>query len=215
MITMEQITAAETVAKNAADELAAVEQEFARGAVSARSHSKLYDARQAADHAALRLALLRKDYEGQETARAGRVAAGEAAARDMAATGRQLKAARGEAVAAVAAAKIAIGEALVMLSKYDTAVREASAGLRARDLRVDDDPATGARLDGGLHLGGEPWLPADGPSLLSRVLAEAVGEVHPRHPMARGALMSFGGPGAGGGSRDLLKRLPKSKRTAA
>jgi hypothetical protein len=119
------------------------------------------------------------------------------------------------ALAAVAQARTALGEALARLAEYDKAVRAASADLQARGLRAADDGANGSRLDGGLHLGGELWLRVDGPSLMGSVLASVVSEVQPRHPLARGAQFTLGSIAAVAGRDDLLARLPTTRRKAA
>lgn len=215
MITTDEIAQAETEAERARGELAAVEREFARGGISTHSHTRLADARDAAEHATVRLSVMREDFARQETDREAREAAGRVAAASMAGTAKQLAASRGAAAQAVADAEAAIRCALSAVAAHDKALRAAAADLRARGLRADDGEDTGGRMDGGLRLGGEQWLPVDAPSLLASAFASVVGEACPGHPLGRGAQVTFGGVVAVAGRDDLLSRVPGRKRAAA
>jgi hypothetical protein len=214
MITEDDIRQAERDTARTASVRDDIERAFARGAVSVHAHEELGEAQLAAEHAAARLADLVKQRAAQVEARTAREAAGRAAAEEMAGTAKGLVASREAAARAVAQARAAAAAALAEVARYDQAVRAASAQLAARGLRADDGDATGARRDGGLRLDGEAWLTTDGPSVLGWVLAEAITETTPRHPLAQTGRVAFGA-GAVAGRDALLARVRGLKGVAA
>jgi hypothetical protein len=98
------------------------------------------------------------------------------------------------------------------VAAHDQGVRGAAESLRSRGLRADDGEETGGRRDGGLRLGGESWLPVDGPSLMAYAFASVVAANCPGHPAGRGGRAAFGGAGAVAGRDDLLARVSGRKR---
>jgi hypothetical protein len=203
-ITEAQLEEADALAEQAEQERADAERVFATGRSSPTAERALVEAQTIANHAAARARVLRADYDEQAATREARAAAEKAALKTMATVKKQLAATREGALKAITDAEAAMTRALVAIGDHDAAVRAAASELRATGLRCDDGESTGGCRDGSLILAGEAHRPCDGPSMLVHSLAGAVAAIHPRHPVARTALRTFGGPGAAAGRRALL-----------
>ncbi|MEU1518302.1 hypothetical protein ABZ490_40195 [Streptomyces sp. NPDC005811] len=187
------------------------ERGYATNRASRTAYDRHKEAVEAADHAGVRARLLRADWEEQEEVRRARVAAGEAAAREMAPRVEGLAASRADAVEAVLAAVTAMGAALDALGEHDRLVRAASAELAGRGLRSLNGEETGAGMDEAAWIGGTCWPLVDGGGVLARLLADLVVERSPRHPLGRAVWLPYGGMSAGKG-RDAVLALVAAER---
>lgn len=170
----------------------------------------MQSARGVAHGARDRLRQLRSTRKQETAQQAARSAAEEKLAGEAPGMTKRLAAARDAAVQAVATAQEAISQALTAVADYDQAVRAASADLQSRGLRTDGGGEIGGRRDGGPHLSGEAWLPADAGALLAGVLADGVGEqAGPRHPVA--TWRPLGGLVAAAGVAELRERVGDRK----
>lgn len=204
-ITSEQLAEAEAQSEAAEQGRLVAERAFATGRAISSTEKVFADATVAAAHAAARVRTLRRDYEEQTAVREARTAAERDAAAGAAETAGRLAVTREAAVRAVQGAEAAMAKALAAVGAHDTAVRAASAGLRARGLTLDDSEAMGGTRGGGLVLGdGEHWAPVDAPSLLEHSLIGLVAAHYPGHPLGRSSRALLGGASAAAGRRALL-----------
>lgn len=211
LITDAQIAQADADAVAAERARDAAEAALARGGARVDLYRALEEASLTASHAAAKARQLRAEQAEQQARQQERAAVQKGAAKDLAAVVKKLTASQDKVTAAVTAVQEAMAKALTVLAEHDQLVRAASADLRARGLRLDDEEETGGGRDGSLHANGEVWSPIDGPSLLAAVAQAAVAAVHPRHPLARVAQRTCGGPGAARGQVALLARLEQAR----
>ncbi|MGW4541604.1 hypothetical protein ACWEOP_27520 [Streptomyces chartreusis] len=211
MITAEELEAAETAVAEAAAALKEAARRYAGSPGSADAYDRHQEAIGRADHAGVRVRLLREEFAEQQAVREARAAAGEAAAQRLAGKVEGLGASRERAVTAVVEAAEAMARALAALEAHDALVRAVGAELERQQLRSVDGEATGANLDGSARVAGVKWPLVDVGGVLAVCLAEEVARVYPRHPLVRAVVRPYGGLSAPEG-RDLVLGLVRAER---
>ncbi|MFI0139631.1 hypothetical protein [Streptomyces luteogriseus] len=211
MVSAEELESAEAEAREAASGLREAARRYAGSPGSADAYDRHQEAIGRAEHAKVRVEVLREEWAEQQAAREARAAAGEAAAREMAGTVTELEASRQTAVKAVLEAEAAMGRALAALGEHDRVVRAAGAELERRGLRHQDGEETGAHMDGAPRIAGVKWPLVDAGGVLARCLSERVGEVWPRHPLTLSGVRPYGGVSAAEG-RDAVLALVRSTK---
>ncbi|MEU8752026.1 hypothetical protein AB0C88_16185 [Streptomyces chartreusis] len=210
-VTTEDMERAEAEAVEAGRALAEAERVYASNRTSTGAYEAHQEAVGRADHAAVRVRVLREEFAEQQAGREARAAAGEAAAQRMTGKVEELAASRERAVAAVVEASEAMARALAALEAHDALVRAVGAELEQQGLRSVDGEATAANLDGSARIAGVKWPLVDAGGVLARCLVEEVARAYPRHPLAQTVVRPYGGLSAWQG-RDVVLGLVRAKR---
>ncbi|MFD5862616.1 hypothetical protein [Streptomyces chartreusis] len=204
LVTEEQLREAETAAEQAGRDLKEAARRYAGSPGSADAYDKHQEAIGRADHAGVRVRLLREEWAEQQAVREARAAEGAAVAREMAGDVEELAASRQAAVQAVVEAEAAARRALDALDAHDRLVRAAGGELARRGLRHQDGDETAANADGSARIAGVKWPLVDAAGVLGHCFAEEVAARWPRHPLARPLLAAYGGLSAGEGRAAVL-----------